>query len=260
MKRARIAVVIALAAVAASSPVWYPLLGEFLSQELTGFSESFRVQQVVVVGNRWIPADTVICLADVPLAAPLLSLPVAVIEKRVMQHVWVERASVRRMPPHTVKILITEREPVAAIRSENLLIATRDGMAVAPVSDDWVWDLPLLTVPKYAVPPAGMRIHDTQARSLLHQIVLLRSVSLDAWRNLNEIHSQDGQIVATFSEPPVELLLNAETNDLTWSYIARFLNHAPRYELSRECRLDARFPGRIIVKRHSTTNRESEIG
>lgn len=244
----------------ASVPLWLNPLGRLLAVQLTQHTEHFRVHREIVTGNHWIPADTVLALARVPMDAPLASLPVAEIEQRVMQHAWIASAQVRRRPPDLVEIRIAEREPVAAIRSTTLWIGTADGVAVVPVSNDWIWDLPVLTAPRSMKLEAGQAITNHELKTLLAQVVLLRAASPETWRNLNEIHWQKDRLVATFSQPALELLLAPDADELVWSSFVRFLASAPPEELAEARSLDARHPGHLVVRRDSPINQEREIG
>lgn len=247
-------------AILASTPLWLNPLGRWFAAKLAPHSEHFLVHRATATGNRWVPSDTVLALARVPMNVPLTSVPVVEIEHRVVKHAWIASAQVRRRPPDLVEIRVTEREPVAAIRSAILLIATADGMAVAPVSNDWVWDLPLLTVPHGAESTHAGTIRNLKVQMLLKQVVLLKTTSPDMWRNLNEIHWHNDQIVATFSQPALELLLSPDADEFVWSYLVRFLESSHVSQLSNAKRLDARHPGHIVVSSDSPINQEHGIG
>jgi len=247
-------------AILGSIPLWLNPLGRWCAAQLARHSEHFHVHRTIVTGNRWVPSDSVLALAQVPMNIPLPSVPVGEIEHRVLKHVWIANVRVRRRPPDLVEIHISERDPVAAIRSAKLLIATEDGMAIAPVSNDWVWDLPLLTAPRGAEPVANGTIQHFDIQTLLKQIVRLRKTSPEMWRNLNEIHWHREQIVATFSQPALELILSPDADDLVWSSVVQFLENSPEAQLSETKRLDVRHPGHIVVHRDSPINQEHEIG
>src|SRR5262245_53181786 len=84
---------------------------------LVFFSSVLTVRNVQVAGLRTIPVSTVTEAAAVPLREPLARVDVDEVQQRVERLPVVERAEISRSWPHTVSIQVTERTPVAAVRS-----------------------------------------------------------------------------------------------------------------------------------------------
>lgn len=87
------------------------------------------VDRVVVVGARHTGSETVVAASGVRHRVPLGSVPLAATSRRVADLPWVDRATVRRVWPGTVRISVTERRPVAQIRApaEGWLLVDRSG-------------------------------------------------------------------------------------------------------------------------------------
>jgi cell division protein FtsQ len=84
---------------------------------LVFFSSVLAVRDVQVGGVRTVPAEDVADIAAVPLGEPLARVDVDRVRQRVERLPVVEHADISRSWPHTVAIDITERTPVAAVRS-----------------------------------------------------------------------------------------------------------------------------------------------
>ena len=101
-----------------------------------GWSSMFGVREVTVQGQHRTPSSTVRDIAKVPLDQPMVRLDVQAIERRVEALPTVQSAQVARVWPHTVRISLTEREPVAVVRhgSERRFISA-DGVDFAPATE-----------------------------------------------------------------------------------------------------------------------------
>ncbi|MDQ4007077.1 MAG: FtsQ-type POTRA domain-containing protein [Actinomycetota bacterium] len=84
---------------------------------LVFFSSVLAVERVEVTGVRTVPADRVAAAAAVPVGGPLARVDVDRVRRRVEQVGVVARADIGRAWPHTLTIDVTERTPVAAVRS-----------------------------------------------------------------------------------------------------------------------------------------------
>lgn len=80
-------------------------------------SSWLSAQQVTVAGERTLTDEQVIATANVDSSAPMLTLDLQGVEDRVSALRRVASASVHRIWPHTVEITVTERRPVATMRT-----------------------------------------------------------------------------------------------------------------------------------------------
>lgn len=98
-------------------------------------SSLFDARAVQVVGTRELPADMVRAVAAVPLGTPMLRLDTTAIETRVAALPRVASVAVRCGLDGTVRVEVTERTPVALVRSGgdvHLVDATGLDYAVVP--------------------------------------------------------------------------------------------------------------------------------
>ncbi len=101
-----------------------------------GWSSMFGVREVSVQGQHRTSSTAVRAAAKVPINQPMARLDVQAIESRVETLPTVQSAQVARVWPHTVRISLTERVPVAVVRhgSDRRFISA-DGVDFAPASD-----------------------------------------------------------------------------------------------------------------------------
>ena len=81
------------------------------------YSSVFSAREVMVVGAEQVTAEQVRAAAEVPSDTALARLPLTQIAERVETLDSVASAKVVREWPDTVRIVLTERRPVAALRS-----------------------------------------------------------------------------------------------------------------------------------------------
>jgi cell division protein FtsQ len=76
-------------------------------------------RHIDVVGARLVPRDRVLAVARVRLGEPLIRLDTGAVRDRVEALQEVETARVERRWPATVRIVIRERTPIAAVQQDN---------------------------------------------------------------------------------------------------------------------------------------------
>jgi cell division septal protein FtsQ len=259
-RRTTAASLIALVVVALTSPLWGGALVRLLAQQITAYSRHFRVQQIVVRGLHAVPESDILRLADINVGTALYNVPAAKSKKRIETHPWVRFAYVRRRMPDTIEIRVTEREPVAALRSSELLMITTDSMVVAPISSGWVWNLPLLTPPRSLNLKAGTALKDSATLALLRETLTVLTVSRDAWRNLSEVYFSGGEIHATLTKPTTDLVLGKRASELAWSAALEIIHTHSKENTTATQTIDLRIPGRIVVTESTTTAEEPVNG
>ena len=118
-------------------------------------SPAFTARTVRVVGAQQVTDKQVVDAAQVPEGVPLLRLPAGEIAARVEQLDAVSSASVQRQWPDTVRIVVTERRPVAAVlTASGFGIVGSDG-TVFRVERSRPDALPLLDTPTTSAPSSG---------------------------------------------------------------------------------------------------------
>ena len=129
-------------------------------------SDAFAVRRVDVTGNRHLIAARVVQIAGLPPGTTLLRLPAAEMEARLRTNPWVLDATVERVFPDGIKIVLAERRPVAAVDlgprgrwivdATGTLIATGTADPKAPVP--LVREIPAIAGPRPGLPAASAQL------------------------------------------------------------------------------------------------------
>jgi len=80
-------------------------------------SSLFLVEDIKVVGNHRLDSGKVIQMANVHLGEPLISVNPKAVSKDLSKIAQIKSAQVERGWPHSVLITVTERSPVAVVKS-----------------------------------------------------------------------------------------------------------------------------------------------
>lgn len=156
-------------------------------------SSVLAVERVQVSGVRTVSADRITGAAAVPVGEPLASVDVDEVRRRVEDLPVVAQADISRSWPHTVSIEVTERTPVAAVRSgggAGYRLIDGDGVMYRTVSDPR--DLPVMTAgehPRAAV--EGAAVLAALPRGLAKRVAEVEATTMDSI----ELHLRDGRTV-----------------------------------------------------------------
>jgi cell division protein FtsQ len=163
---------------------------------LVFFSSVLAVRNVQVAGVRTVPVDAVSEVAAVPLGEPLARVDVDQVRERVERLPVVEHADISRSWPHTVSIEVTERTPVAAVRSGGAYrLIDAEGVMYRSVSQPGK-RLPVMTI---GTQPAVAHDAATEAASVMatlpHRLAKrVSAVDADTMDSI-ELRLQDGRRV-----------------------------------------------------------------
>lgn len=138
----------------------------------------FRVYQVEIVGAQRAPVAHLRHLADVPVGAHLALADLDQVRRGVERHPWVARANVSRVFPSTVRVEVTEHQPVMLLALDQLWYVDDAGRPIKVASSADL-DFPVLT---------GMSPELERARPELAAAVVMGAIRL--WQ------ACDGQPVA----------------------------------------------------------------
>jgi cell division protein FtsQ len=123
-------------------------------------------RHIDVVGEHLVPRDRILTVARIRLGEPLIRLDTVAVRDRVEAVQEVETARVERRWPATVRIVIRERTPIAAVQQDNrFLQIDRYGVTVL-TSAARPRGLPALTVASPAQTDPSLRAGLTVIRSL----------------------------------------------------------------------------------------------
>lgn len=234
--RRRAYVVAVAALVGVTAPLWAP---PALSRV-----PLFGVEEVGVVGARWVPPDEVVRRAGVEPGASVWDDP-ARWERRVETHPLVREARVSRTGLHTLEIQVRETEPVALAATPELVAVDATGRVLPLDPSTSGLDLPIL-------PGARLeegRLAEDGGRRLLRVLVALREAEPGFVRRVSHlVRGEHGgvELAMADGEAAARLLLPEEDPVRALRRVEMALGHhggAGPVEVA-----DARFDGQVVLE------------
>jgi cell division protein FtsQ len=155
--------------------------------------------QVEVVGNQYVPRDTVVALFAPDRNRSLLRIPLDTRRAQIERIAWVESARVQRILPGSIRVEITERHPVAFLRtgSELALIDAQGVILERPAQGDF--RLPVVSGLGEAIPLAERAARMRMFQQFLREIETVRAGSGDL---LSEADLSSAEDLRAMMVPP----------------------------------------------------------
>ena len=160
-------------------------------------TEYLEVRSIEVTGIRRVPRGELVALSGIREGDNIFSFKYADALGALRSHPWVASAELRRIPPHTIRIELKEKEPVALVKSGDMYVMDYRGVLFARHSSADSVDLPVVTgalsgAPAFPVSPASPASKDMLGASV-HKSVLELMEVLDGRegfgiRNVSEIN------------------------------------------------------------------------
>ncbi|MEC4673922.1 MAG: FtsQ-type POTRA domain-containing protein [Nitrospirota bacterium] len=104
------------------------------------------IQQVTVSGLDHVPRRELSTLLALSTDATLLSVDAEELQRRVEVHPWIAEVTVGRLLPHTLTVIVRERQPAALFKhAGGKLVLDKEGIVLSIASDDAFPLLPVLS-------------------------------------------------------------------------------------------------------------------
>jgi cell division protein FtsQ len=186
-----------LAAAALSSPAWAPALLRDV--------EWFSVRRVEISGTRLVAPREVLAAADLPQGHNLWSeLPA--IERAVLRHPSIDSVAVSRLPPHTLRIRVQEKRPVAFVEIGSLAMVTAAGEILPLDPTRAGLDLPL-------VRGAWLEMQAASREAVLRVVEAVRTGDPELLAQTSELRPVDaGGTAVRLQHSGAEILLPASVD------------------------------------------------
>lgn len=232
--------VVPLLAAAAFGAYWLPIVIHQTSL--------FRVDAIVVDGNRHLSSGAVEALVSDLLGTNILTADLELHRDRLLTSGWVERATLRRVLPSTVEVTVEERTPIGLGRfGAELYLIDATGAIIDEYGPRFAgFRLPIVDG---LMPPGepGIVVDQTRGRLAARLIAALR-VRPDLSERVSQIDVRDPyDAIVLLSDDPTRLHLGHE------DFVARLDDY---FELAPALRarvpeidyVDLRFDQRIYVR------------
>lgn len=208
---------------------------------------AFQVQRVEIRGTRYLPAYDALLQSGITRTSNIFD-EFEPWQAQLLRHPMVLAAEIERELPHTIKVAITEAEPIALARTPDLrpVDARARALPIDPVTIDM--DLPILT--RQSRPDSSGYFTDAATRAAIAVLQTLRSRDARLYSWVSEAAPVGAQGVLLRLRQPrgATALVSADPRALRLRELEVTLSDlSARDELSQLKRIDARFRDQIVV-------------
>jgi cell division septal protein FtsQ len=158
------------------------------------------VEHVIVSGNSLVDSDEILAAAHVPPGIRMVDLDLLAVEGRVAAHPYIERVTVERNLPSTVRIQVYERQPLAILSGGDLRYVDKEGVILPNSLSRDLFDLPIITgLPTSLVAKPGTVIHNVDLAEALEILETSKLVSKELYHLVSEVRTRNGGDIVLYT-------------------------------------------------------------
>jgi len=217
--------------------------------------DSFNVKRVEIRGTRYLAPHEALRQSGITAASNVFDDPEAW-QRSLERHPLVISARIERDLPSTVRILVTEADPIALVRAPELRPVRADGrvLPVDPAEVDL--DLPVVSADPEAVDDG--RVQDARILDVTNTLAAIRNSQpvLYSWIS-DAAPAKDGGVRVLLRSPAgarVFVPVNPDARTLHELWLA-LSDLAARQDFARLATIDARYRHQVVVALSSTAAR-----
>lgn len=221
-------------------------------------SDFFIVRRVNVEGCHKTTPEQFVELAGIAPDANIFRLRTRSIVDRIRTHPWVEDVYVVRVLPETVRIVIREREPLAAVNSafDGKIYGLDRHLVLLPEPDsaeaqtrEVCFNLPIVTGLPAEEIFAGNRLNHHWAKRSIDLVLMLRTLSGDLLQDISEIHfDSKGNMILYPMRRVQAIYLGKENLERRTLRLCRVWDYLERHDMNSRY-IDCRFDVQGVVTR-----------
>ena len=211
-------------------------------------SALFHVSRITVRGNSRLSVGEVIALVEGLKGRNILTVDLAQWRQRLLQSSWVEEATVRRMLPSTIEVVITERRPLGISRlADDLYLVDSHGVVIDQYGPAYA-DIDLPIIRALADPAHGDRLAVDPERAELAARLLSSLSRRDIADRISEVDVSEPHDAAVIlkGDTAVIKLGHEDFLERLQSYLE--LSSALRERIPDIDYVDLRFDRRVYVR------------
>jgi cell division septal protein FtsQ len=211
-------------------------------------SDFLKLKDVIVETGERLDRQEILPLIDLRQGDSLITINLGRIRRKIQGHPLVEQASVERMFPHSLRIRIRERQPVARVLlDKRAFLVDAKGSLFAPSTRESYVEWP---------PLKGLRKTDFEQRPEVCLRILKKGTELigilKSWREwrIREVGLDlDRGIRLILRDLPFHVLLGFDHLEKRVHRLAKILNHLKREGLQDQVQwIDLRYSNKAFVK------------
>lgn len=172
----------------------------------------FRLDSVVIKGNRYLLDSQVVAIAGIEKGACGLGLNLERIHSRLVKHPRIKSASVKKFLWKKLYMNIEERIPVALVELDKMLEIDDERVVFEPVNYALLPDLPVITGLSYRRVVLGDTLEGGGIENAMELIHKLRDPEVKLLDQISEIHVQkSGDLVLMAAQFGTPIIVGSET-------------------------------------------------
>ena len=218
------------------------------------FARSWRgtlvIETVSVEGAKALAAKDVVSMAAIQPLAFLAKADLFDARKRLLDQPYIKSAVVMRCLPHTLKIEIVEREPIASLQGSELRYVDSEAVLIPRFAADTQFDVPVISgIAGLDSAAYGVPVHDTD---LVAALEVIKAGQLSGFYHaISEVHVAPGADIVMYSaEGGVPVFLGRGEMGKKLVTLQTFWSAYMKPDTLAQLQyIDARFDGQIVVKR-----------
>jgi cell division protein FtsQ len=223
--------------------------GGYLGVTAIAASQTLQVSHLVVRGHQRMSTGEVLALVDGLRGENILAIRIGDWQQKLLASPWVERATIRRVLPATLEIMIHERVPIGIGRlGTSLYLIDVNGVIVDEYGPAYAdIDLPIIDG-LAAAPAAGGGLIDTARTEFAGRVLAALSPRPELFKRVSQLDVSDLHDAVVILDDDTALLRLGDAD-----FVARLqqyvdLQPALRERLAGIDSVDLRFDERLYVR------------
>jgi len=212
--------------------------------------DTLRVTRIVINGSRQCSRRDIEEITGTIYGRCILKVSLSDLYQKIKSIGWIKDLSIRRTLPDTLQITISERMPLGILVADRQYLIDKEGVVIAPVRDQSVWNLPVITglsleKPK---PPPGREIASSSLKSALQVLGFIQDLKAGWLSEISEISLEDPRNIVLFrGDRNQEIRLGYNNLEEKIIYLQAIWNDI-RARVSNIEYIDLRYKNQIVVK------------
>ena len=173
------------------------------------------------------------------------------ISELLEDHPYVKAARVSHRYPGTIQIEIEEREPIALLKSDPMIMLDQDGYVLPDLNNLQNFNLPILTNfnPDLELYPIGKKALSVKVNECIISLAWIKQDYEQLFDNLSELKiSENNEIELILADQPTQIFLGENELGSRIKILKQFEVELGTKKISDFSYLDMRYKNQIIVK------------
>ncbi len=214
-----------------------------------GRMTDWHCSSIDVVPGVEVSVDSILALSGCQPGHNLSEYSTDLIRQRLLCHPWIMQVDINRIPPHVLKIVVTERKCIGIIRDHSEIGVTADLHIVPCGGKSWINDLPWISVaanPGYSCGPLSV---DDPLYPIASKLARLRTVVPNLAANIAEMYRVNEAYGAVMLNPLLSISFSSETDDVNWHALDALLRDSQfQSRLDSSSIVDLTIPGFVTLQ------------